>query len=63
MTKKKLTAKRRVLKRYPNAYSAWSSLYGEWRVYNQIGGRVIGLGGRASCAWADAAGSVRRYGA
>jgi hypothetical protein len=56
-----MTPKQRVLKRHPEAWSGWSSIYGEWRIYNKVGGRMIGvsMSHRAVEAWADAAKHIR----
>lgn len=53
LTRKK-THKKRVLARYPYAFSTWRSLYGEWHVYMKPEGRLIGIGDSPIQAWANA---------
>ena len=54
---KKLTAKQRVLKRFPKAYARDGLMSGDWYVYIPRGDgvRSLGKGGTPAQAWAAAA--------
>lgn len=46
------SSKRKVLKKYPRAYSKEGRTSGDWYIY--LDGRTIGIGSTAKRAWADA---------